>query len=775
MKTAPLGSSTTLSCETRGYPQPVVTWSKQNGDLPSEHRIIDSNLEIERVREEDSGTYYCNAANRYGSVRFPIRLVVGALVPYFAQNPNSYISYAPLQSAYLDFDVVLSFRPEATDGMLLYNGQQANENGDFMCFGLNSAYPEFRFDVGAGPAIIRGQEPLEMNKWHTVQLKRHQKNGTLIVNDQPAYSSIAPGQFQGLSLSDNMYLGGVPNYQAIAPSAGYSSGFVGAVSQVQLQGLPLNLGGDAIEIYGIESYNVCQDRPCLNRGSCIPENNQFGYRCVCARGYAGFRCEVAGESCYVGACGATGRCVDLSTGGFQCVCPMGQTGLGCRQAVTIIDPAFNKTSFISYPTIKKGLLQMNAKIMFKANSLDDGIILYNAQQQDGRGDFVAILIKDGHIEYKYDTGSGIAKLRSRRPVQLGEWTSVVAEREGRDGTLMVNNEEPVNVTSAGKTIGLNLKRPLYLGGVDPQDSISSSVGTLSGFVGCIAELKINNEVIDLIKDAIESSAVRDCGDRSLCDRKPCLNNGICYDRGTSDYTCQCPPQFTGTNCQTEINICITSQPCRNNGICRVTVSGFKCDCPLGYMGLNCESGNYHKLFVGDGYIELSKSLLPHRIRQAGENISFTITTVESEGLMFWQGQDAGSTLRGADYLAISLSDGYIQYKYELGSGAGIIMSTIPVNDGYPHKIHVSRLGRTGNLTVDNEQPITGSAPGRLQVLNVQGNVYIGGVPKITEMTDGDYKSNYNGCISDINILKKGPLNIGKDNEVLGGYNVRPCN
>jgi hypothetical protein len=108
---------------------------------------------------------------------------VAAFVPYFPQNPNSYMSFPPLQNVYLDLDILLSFRPEATDGMLLYNGQYAgspdgsDNRGDFLCFGLNNAYPEFRFDVGSGPAVIRGQLPLELNRWHTVHLKRASKNG----------------------------------------------------------------------------------------------------------------------------------------------------------------------------------------------------------------------------------------------------------------------------------------------------------------------------------------------------------------------------------------------------------------------------------------------------------------------------------------------------------------------------------------------------------------------------------------------------------------------
>ena len=52
----------------------------------------------------------------------------------------------PIHDAYLNFDIQMSFRPEATDGMLLYNGQTQDQTnfGDFVCFGLNGAYPEFK-------------------------------------------------------------------------------------------------------------------------------------------------------------------------------------------------------------------------------------------------------------------------------------------------------------------------------------------------------------------------------------------------------------------------------------------------------------------------------------------------------------------------------------------------------------------------------------------------------------------------------------------------------
>ena len=61
--------------------------------------------------------------------------------------------------------------------MILYNGQFEDGGGDFVCFGLKEGYPEFRFDVGSGPAIIRGNNTLPLNEWHTIKLTRDRQKG----------------------------------------------------------------------------------------------------------------------------------------------------------------------------------------------------------------------------------------------------------------------------------------------------------------------------------------------------------------------------------------------------------------------------------------------------------------------------------------------------------------------------------------------------------------------------------------------------------------------
>lgn len=77
-------------------------------------------------------------------------------------------------------------------------------------------------------------------------------------------------------------------------------------------------------------------------------------------------------------------------------------------------------------------------------------------------------------------------------------------------------------------------------------------------------------------------------DLNYCtNHRPCLNGGTCFNTGEGLYTCQCPPGFTGSECQNETSDCSTN-PCQNGGTCFEMTKGYKCECHKGWIGKHCE-------------------------------------------------------------------------------------------------------------------------------------------------------------------------------------------
>ena len=74
---------------------------------------------------------------------------------------------------------------------------------------------------------------------------------------------------------------------------------------------------------------------------------------------------------------------------------------------------------------------------------------------------------------------------------------------------------------------------------------------------------------------------------------PCKNSGECLPNyhhldGAGNFTCLCPPGYTDTLCELDVNECIVSKPCIN-GRCENKSPGFSCSCFAGYTGHVCDT------------------------------------------------------------------------------------------------------------------------------------------------------------------------------------------
>lgn len=61
-----------------GDPIPVVTWHRENGDLPDGRSriLLDNTLRIEDTRAEDQGRYVCEGINEGGNVTIAVEILV---------------------------------------------------------------------------------------------------------------------------------------------------------------------------------------------------------------------------------------------------------------------------------------------------------------------------------------------------------------------------------------------------------------------------------------------------------------------------------------------------------------------------------------------------------------------------------------------------------------------------------------------------------------------------------------------------------------------------
>lgn len=128
------------------------------------------------------------------------------------------------------------------------------------------------------------------------------------------------------------------------------------------------------------------------------------------------------------------------------------------------------------------------------NPLDDtdGILMYCSQSDEGLGDFVALVIKNKHVEFRYDIGSGLAIIRSTHVLQPGVWTHVSVNRDFREGNLTVNAEPTVGGKSPGTARTMSLNTPLYIGGVDRRRiAVNINAGVDHTFRGCISDVSFS--------------------------------------------------------------------------------------------------------------------------------------------------------------------------------------------------------------------------------------------------------------------------------------------
>ncbi|PVD37045.1 hypothetical protein C0Q70_04038 [Pomacea canaliculata] len=650
-------------------------------------------------------------------------------VPSF--SGRSYIQLPHIQKASRDLSIEVVFQTLNTDGIILFNAQNPDGTGDFVSLTVNGGFVEFRFDLGAGEAILRSRNPVEPGRSHRVIARRIQASGYLIVDSDPDVTGNSPITHVSLNLNDPLYLGFVPKVsQEVYNRIGVTLGLVGCIHSLRAgsrdEMIPFNLelnspesdilsGADVSEC----GSNPCKSMPCKNGGTCLVLDAEM-FDCKCQTGYRGVLCDDLVDSCASQPCQHGGTCTKIrSPDGFECKCTEGREGARCEKESMpqVFVPKFTGSSYMEIPLLDKVEDSLSIEIWFRPLQ-PNGVLFFASQLPGGVGDFISLNLVQKKLQYKYYLGGGVGILESKKTVQLDTFHKVLVSREGQDGMMIVNDQPAVKGQAQGILTQLNLAQSLFIGGFDNIRNTPAESGIETGFTGAIQRVIINGKTVD---------------------------NLMASARKMSNIT-----SYNGPPCN--IN------PCMNNGICIPILNKAECHCPYNFMGQHCEKRADHidkdqpVKFEGNTFLNYPNEVQRRQPAQRSNEVYVRFKTTSDNGMILFQHK--GNTVRG-DYLALAVIRGQVEFSYNLGkqteNNLHILRSTVDVADGQWHTATATRDLRDGMLKVDMEPEVRLSSAEGSSQLDTDGTLWVGGKASMPLGFPQEYYDGFQGCIEEIKV------------------------
>ncbi|KFV84292.1 Pikachurin, partial [Struthio camelus australis] len=444
--------------------------------------------------------------------------------------------------------------------------------------------------------------------------------------------------------------------------------------------------------------------------------------------------ECSSGICDEASCINSGTCTASKADSYICLCPLGFKGHHCEEAITLTVPQFNESlrSFASTPwplEPQNYLSFMEFEMTFRPD-LESGVLLYS-YDTDSK-DFLSINMVAGYVEFRFDCGSGTAVIRSEEPVSLGQWHELRVSRTAKNGILQVDKQKPVEGMAEGAFTQIKCSSDIFIGGVPDYDTVKKNSGILRPFSGSIQKIILNDRTIDAKQDFA-----------------------------------------FGVNLENAAHPCLSS-PCANGGSCVPRKDSYECDCPLGFDGQHCQKAITEAIeipqFIGRSYLTYDNPDILKRVSGSRTNVFMRFKTTLKEGLLMWRGD---SPMRpNSDFISLGLQEGALIFSYNLGSGVASIVVNGSFSDGRWHRVKAVRDGQSGKVTVDDYGARTGKSPGKMRQLNINGDLYVGGMKEIALHTKRQYMRGLVGCISHFTLSTDYHISLVED--AADGKNINTC-
>nr|XP_020637440.1 protein eyes shut homolog [Pogona vitticeps] len=348
----------------------------------------------------------------------------------------------------------------------------------------------------------------------------------------------------------------------------------------------------------------------------------------------------------------------------------------------------------------------------------------------------------------------------------------------------VDDHENKTIRSPGKLVGLNVFSQFYVGGYIEYIPELLPYGShfKNGFQGCIFDILVRAGRDQKLKapgiPEGHPNAGRNIGqcEKSLCQLIKCRNGGTCVESGSTLY-CKCPTGWKGAFCTETISVCDPEHDpppkCKQGSPCVPLPDGYTCLCPLGTTGIYCEQA----LAISDvSFISNQSSWMSFHsfnIRHKF-HIQMQFQALSANGILFYTAQHLSQ--RSGDFLSLSLVNGYVQLRYNLGDRTLILQTfqNVHITNNSWYLIKAGRVGNEGYLDLDGIN-ITQKASSGMTALDTRTDFYIGGVSSlhlVNPMAVNNEPIGFTGCIREVLINNK-ELEL-TERGAKGGSNVGDC-
>ncbi|XP_039597895.1 neurexin 3a isoform X5 [Polypterus senegalus] len=521
------------------------------------------------------------------------------------------LSQNPIQSS--SDEITLFFKTWQRNGLILHTGKSA----DYVNLAMKDGAVSLVINLGSGAfeaLVEQVNGKFNDNAWHEVKVTRNlrQQSGighamvTISVDGIRTTTGYTQEDYTMLGSDDFFYVGGSPS-TADLPGSPVSNNFMGCLKEIVYKNNDIRLELSRLARIGDPKMKI--------------------------QGDVAFKCENV----------ATLDPISFETPEAYISLPKWDT---------------KRVGSISFDFLTT---EPNGLILFTHGKRKD-----SSSQKNTKVDFFAVELLDGNLYLLLDMGSGTIKVKAtQKKANDGEWYHVDIQRDGRSGTITVNNLR-IPFTASGENEILDLEGDMYLGGLPENRAgliLPTELWTAMlnyGYVGCIRDLFINGQSKDIRQIA---EAQNGAGIKPLCSK---INSKQCE-----------------------------SYPCKNNAVCKEGWNRFICDCTgTGYWSRTCEKEASILSFDGSMHM---KVIMPMVMHTEAEDVSLRFMSQRAYGLLM-----ATTSRDSADTLRLELDGSRIKLTVNLGKGPETLYAGQKLNDNDWHTVRVVRRGKSLKLTVDDD-------------------------------------------------------------------------